>query len=103
MEIVRTENEINQLLNECVEAEEMGTTKFPGMTYEQGMARKKENPALANLDRIELKGKTYHDKVRQGYLAIAKRFKDRIVVVDASQSIDKVFQDVVAIFEERYK
>ena len=28
MEIVRTENENNQLLNECVEAEEMGTTKL---------------------------------------------------------------------------
>ena len=30
-------NWINQLMNECVEAEEMGTTKFPGMTYEQGL------------------------------------------------------------------
>lgn len=37
MEIVRTEKEINQLLNECDEAEDMGTTKFPGMTYEQGI------------------------------------------------------------------
>lgn len=37
MEIVRTEKEINQLLKECVEAEEMETTKFPGMTYEQGL------------------------------------------------------------------
>ena len=37
MEIVRTEKEINQLLNECAEAEDMGTTKFPGMTYEQGI------------------------------------------------------------------
>ena len=37
MEIVRTEKEINQLLNEYVEAEEMGTTKFPGMTFEQGL------------------------------------------------------------------
>ena len=37
MKIVRTEQEVNQLLNECVEAEEMGTTKFPGMTYEQGL------------------------------------------------------------------
>ena len=37
MKVVRTEEEINRLLNECVEAEEMGTTKFPGMTYEQGL------------------------------------------------------------------
>lgn len=37
MEIVRTEKEINQLLNQCVEAEETGISKFPGMTYEQGI------------------------------------------------------------------
>lgn len=37
MEIVRTDQEINQLLNQCTEAEEMSTTKFPGMSYEQGI------------------------------------------------------------------
>ena len=37
MEIVRSEQEINQLLNQCAEAEEMCTTKFSGMTYEQGI------------------------------------------------------------------
>ena len=37
MEIVRSEQEINELLNQCAEAEEMCTTKFSGMTYEQGI------------------------------------------------------------------
>lgn len=96
-------NKLEEITNFAIDGAVPNLTFLLDLTYEQGMARKKENPALANLDRIELKGKTYHDKVRQGYLAIAKRFKDRIVVVDASQSIDKVFQDVVAIFEERYK
>lgn len=36
-EIVRSEEEINNLLNECDEAEEVGQTKFLGMTYEQGI------------------------------------------------------------------
>lgn len=37
MNVVRSENEINQLLNRCVESEESGISEFPGMTYEQGI------------------------------------------------------------------
>lgn len=37
MEFVPTENEIDNLLNECMEKEELGETKYPGMTYEQGV------------------------------------------------------------------
>lgn len=72
------------------------------LTYEQGMARKKANPDLAKLDRIELKGKEFHDKVRAGYLKLAEMFADRIVVVDASQSIEKVAEDVVNEFCKRF-
>ena len=32
-----TENEINNVLNECAEREDLGETKYPGMTYEQGV------------------------------------------------------------------
>lgn len=37
MEFVPTENEINNVLNECMEKEELGETRYPGMTYEQGI------------------------------------------------------------------
>ena len=32
-----TETQINELLNECTDYEEEGTSKYPGMTYEQGI------------------------------------------------------------------
>lgn len=32
-----TEDEINNLLNACVESENEGESKYPGMTYEQGI------------------------------------------------------------------
>lgn len=32
-----TDKAIDKLLNQCAEAEDDGTTKFPGMTYEQGV------------------------------------------------------------------
>lgn len=33
----RTEEEINELLNKCSEAEEEGASRYPGMTYEEGI------------------------------------------------------------------
>lgn len=72
------------------------------LTYEQGMARKQANPDLAKLDRIELKGKEYHDKVRAGYLKLSKMFSDRIFVVDASQSVEEVANDIIKEFKNRF-
>ena len=37
MNIVRTEQEIWDLLNQCADAEETGGSKYPGMSYEQGI------------------------------------------------------------------
>ena len=31
------ENEIDEVMNECGDHENEGTTKFPGMSYEQGV------------------------------------------------------------------
>jgi len=33
----RTEEEINDVLNRCIESEETGVSQWPGMTYEQGV------------------------------------------------------------------
>lgn len=37
MIIVRSEQEIFDLLNQCAEAEETGSSIYPGMIYEQGI------------------------------------------------------------------
>jgi len=41
-------------------------------------------------DRMEQQGDAFHGRVRQGFLVEAARQPDRIVVVDASQSLDQV-------------
>jgi len=38
MEIKRTQEEIDTVLNEAVEQEAQGKTKWRGMTYEQGVS-----------------------------------------------------------------
>jgi dTMP kinase len=40
--------------------------------------------------RFEAKGRDYHERVRQGFLAIAKAEPRRCVVIDASQAVEAV-------------
>ena len=73
------------------------------LSYDDAMKRKSGDEKLKNLDRIESKGKKYHDKVRKGYLKLAEKNKDRIVVIDANQSIEKIGRQIKDEFEKRYK
>lgn len=71
------------------------------ISFEDGMKRKNSDENLKNLDRIEAKGKVYHDKVRQGYLNLARANPERICVIDASKSIEEVFENIKTQFENR--
>ncbi|MBE7712883.1 MAG: dTMP kinase [Cyanobacteria bacterium SIG26] len=50
-------------------------------------------------DRMESAGKEFFNRVRNGYLEIAKQEPERIKVVDSTKSIDKVKIDVINIVE----
>ncbi|MCA9196415.1 MAG: dTMP kinase [Planctomycetales bacterium] len=47
-------------------------------------------------DRIEERGKAYLTKVREGFLMEAKKQSDRIVVIDASQEVNQIHEQIVA-------
>lgn len=50
-------------------------------------------------DRLEAEGQNFHRKVREGYLDLAKKYPERIVVIDANKSIEEVHKDVVKVLE----
>lgn len=52
------------------------------------------------VNRLDLEEGSFHHKVREGYLKLAEKF-ERISIIDAEQSIDKVFSDVVDVLSER--
>lgn len=54
------------------------------------------------LDRMEAKGQSYHEKVREGFLGLAKQ-RDDVVVVDAGQDIQAVGENIIAIIESHFK
>ena len=48
-----------------------------------------------------MEGLELHQKVRQGYLALSEKEPERIVKIDASQSFEAVFTDVLTVLENR--
>ncbi len=48
-------------------------------------------------DRIEGEGHAFHERVRQGYLRIARAEPDRVRVVDASGSVEEVWERVADV------
>jgi len=63
-------------------------TLLVDVPIEKGMARKRENSSEWNrLDAYEL---AFHERVRQGYLALADAEPERWVIIDASEEKDKV-------------
>ncbi|WP_339322851.1 dTMP kinase [Paenibacillus sp. FSL W8-0194] len=53
------------------------------------------------VNRLDLEDLSFHHKVREGYLKLAERFQDRIVVIDASQTVENVEQEIIRSLEER--
>lgn len=53
-------------------------------------------------DRYERMDKAFHEKLRQGFLAIAKREPERCTVIDAAQPADAVQADIWACVRERF-
>jgi len=59
------------------------------LEVEEGFSR-----IVRDHDRMESKDRAYHEKVRQGFLAMARERPDRFVVVDASRAPDAVARDI---------
>ncbi len=55
----------------------------------------KQRYSAKKLDRIEQSGEVFLQKVIDGFDTIAANNTDRIVIIDATQSIEKVFESIV--------
>ena len=66
----------------------------------EGLKRTKKD-TNRTLDRLDLEATSFNKKVYEGYQEVIKKYPDRIVVVDASKSIDEVLNDVLSIIKER--
>lgn len=53
-----------------------------------------------DLDRIESEAIDFHEKVRNGYIELARKDPDRVKVVDSSGTIEETASEVVKIVED---
>lgn len=53
-------------------------------------------------DRMESAGIDFHNRVRKGYLELAKQEPKRIKVLDATKSIEEIHKDVINILAEAF-
>ena len=75
-------------------------TLYFDLDVEEGLARLAKNQEREG-NRLDLEGLELPQKVRQGYLALYEMEPERIVKIDASQSFEAVFADVLAVLENR--
>ena len=87
---------------DALEKAVVGTTR-PGLTLifdldpVIGLARARTRGDALAEDRYERKGLTFHQKLREGFLDILRRNPKRCRLIDASQDIDAVAEDVWSV------
>lgn len=77
------------------------TTFLLNLSAEVGLARKAGEANLTE-DRFEQMGLDFHRKVNQGFRDLAVANLERFVVIDATQSMEKVQAAIQAAFKERH-
>lgn len=52
--------------------------------------------------RFESIGLEFHNRMREGFLEIAKKEKDRFVVLDANKTIEELHKDIIDVVNKRF-
>ncbi|MGH7667541.1 MAG: dTMP kinase [Candidatus Dormibacteria bacterium] len=81
-----------------------GAERLPDLTLlldlPVALARRRAGPELP-LDRMESEPTAYHERVRQGYLALAPRFPERVAVLPADLSAEELAESCWRLTRER--
>lgn len=94
---------VNEVLNVNLFATE---NTFPDLTIlfdidpRVGLARINKN-ANREVNRLDVKELSFYDTIRNTFLELAKEYKDRFIVIDASMDFDTVYQNVLKIIKEK--
>jgi len=70
----------------------------------EGLARsfKKAEGMETKEIRFEKADIAFHERLRQGYLELAKKEPERFVVINAAQSVEAVHQDIIKAWQSRF-
>ncbi len=71
------------------------------LPVEIGLQRAQQS--RGTMDRLELEDIEFHQRVRQGYLAIAGQEPDRVKIIDAQTNPDCVYEQIKAEVDRKFK
>lgn len=60
-----------------------------------GLQRTRQRRGADPADRFEAEGRSFHDRVREGFLALAREAPERIRIVDADRPIEEVHAEIL--------
>lgn len=75
-------------------------TLYLDVSPEVGLARIHQNKDR-EVNRLDLETLEFHNKVREGYKLLLKKFPERIIEIDAELSIDEVFEQIKKVIDQR--
>jgi len=75
----------------------------PDLTILLDLPAKKGLSRSGKTDRMENKPLSFHNKVRNGFLALAKKNKKRFRVISSTQSIEKVQEEIDKVIDHVFK
>ncbi len=67
-----------------------------------GLARINKN-VNREVNRLDVKELDFYDTIRNTFLELANKYKERFVIIDASMDFDAVYQTVLEIIKEKIK
>ncbi len=56
---------------------------------------------LKDKDRIENENVDFHNRVRKGFLEIAEKNKDRVIIIDGSLEVEEIHKKILQILKEK--
>lgn len=74
-------------------------TIYFNLPVEDGLKRIAKNRDENDIDRLDVETIDFHHRVHDAYQRLMKEYPDRIYAVDATQSIDDVYKDVMKILQ----
>lgn len=72
------------------------------MPAEVGLRRIQKGMGTREFNRLDQEKQSFHDKVRAGYLNIARENPTRIVTIDGTQTPEEVVADCMQIIKARF-
>lgn len=64
---------------------------------------KRVNSGDREVNRLDLENMAFHEKVREGYLMLAKRNPNRYTMIDANKSLEEVYGQVLKVLNSSLK